>query len=153
MRVIKFRAWDKYDKVLRRVADMNFSQWWLAVGELRPETTSGFEAGDEHDFDDNDDRCNRFIIEQFTGLKDSKGTEIYEGDIVSYDSIWCEGDETDPHVSNGIGPVIYDEKTASYVVVGNMMLAEVVLQDRYEVIGNVHENPESLEGLTNGKSN
>lgn len=73
-----------------------------------------------------------YIVEQFTGLKDSKGQEIYEGDIVKFDLL---GKLT-------ILPVLWSDFDAAFTV-GMTYLCKYC--DRMEVIGNIHENPELME--------
>jgi uncharacterized phage protein (TIGR01671 family) len=99
------------------------------------------------------DECS--IIEQFTGLYDKNGTEIYEGDVVCYHSYHNLG-----HVQEKtIGRVVWgrtgdsDEwahsKHYEWTVRGDS-LADVADSDYpdeayCEVIGNIHDNPELLE--------
>ena len=67
MRQLKFRIWDaEYKRFLSGYRELN--------RRLLP-SGSGYEVYNEKD---------REIWQQFTGLKDSLGVEIYEGDIVSY---------------------------------------------------------------------
>jgi uncharacterized phage protein (TIGR01671 family) len=74
-------------------------------------------------------------FEQYTGLKDKNGKEIYEGDIVDF-------------VDDGecIGVVEYDAPefylNADATNWGAMYLERTRCQ---RVIGNIHENPELLE--------
>ena len=69
---------------------------------------------------------------QYTGLKDSTGREIYEGDILSYDEkVW-----------GGINSfeVSWSESEASFT--GNGVVSE--WPEFCEVIGSIYENPELL---------
>ena len=80
-----------------------------------------------------------FILMQSTGLKDKNGKEIYEGDIVRF--ALTDGFN---YVTNEDGVVTY-KLGAFYVVNG---LAEYLISDintnKFEVIGNIYQNPELL---------
>lgn len=93
-----------------------------------------------------------FDFEQFTGLHDKNGREIYEGDIVSFGSVWNNGDNEDIDEEFHIGVVEYDPHDAVYNVnceesgEHRFLFMEVVNYDGFGVIGNIFENPELLEG-------
>jgi len=65
MREIKFRAWDKNEKIMLGV--MNIFE---LIETERPFKTTEFKENDE------------IGIMQFTGLKDKNGKEIFEGDVL-----------------------------------------------------------------------
>ena len=86
-------------------------------------------------------------IGQFTAMTDKNGKRIFEGDIGRYK-------QTDGAKRNGnpiicTGKVIYNAKTASYAVeskdeAGCKYFDYFPIKD-FEVIGNIHDNPELLE--------
>ena len=79
------------------------------------------------------------IIEQYTGLKDKNGIEVYEGDILD---IW------DSFVHNTY-VVVFDiseldfKATNEKVCYGNSF-SYLVCCDEIEVIGNIHENADLI---------
>ncbi|MCK6203955.1 YopX family protein [Bacillus infantis] len=84
---------------------------------------------------------------QYTGLRDSNGLEIFEGDIVKYldGGYSYTEDGRDEWEEMNIGVIVYDEENAMFDVTNkNSVDREDVFEGGgdFEVIGNVHENPE-----------
>ena len=90
----------------------------------------------------NDYEINPSTLGQYTGLTDKNGNRIFEGDIVkAQDEIlgspFCDGMN---------GKVVYDE--AAYFIEPKDPMNSQWLYDEcavYEIIGNIHDNPELLE--------
>lgn len=141
--MIKFRAWDKVQNKMLLPDNIEFIHGQAYWAEA---STDG---QDEYANDGRVDGISAlFELEQFTGLKDTSGKGIYEGDIVYFGSMWCVGDEYDPREEEHTGTVEYRPDYASYVVNCNgkiYPLEELTSFDGYSVQGNVHENAELLE--------
>jgi hypothetical protein len=71
---------------------------------------------------------------QFTGLKDKNDVEIYEGDIIDYGF-------------NRLAVIVFWEGRFTFkgLNFSNGNPSAIVDFFRYQVIGNIHENPELLE--------
>lgn len=83
-------------------------------------------------------------IGQFTGYHDANGKEIYEGDILKNHS--CEYD------GNALYKIYWEENECGFAVEPINEIAEHEevrkwhwLED-FEIIGNIHDNPELSEG-------
>ncbi len=119
MREIKFRVWDKKGGRMYPVTAL-FS--WK--GDELNRISLATERGETQDIPIGD----RFVLMQYTGLKDKNGREIYEGDIVK--------DESDGMIT----VIKWNNECAGFVNVLYVKDSKDI-----EVIGNIYENPELLE--------
>jgi hypothetical protein len=155
MREIKFRAWDKKDKVMlydgskfvfcNQVGSSRFYLSGLPGYSKDVErlgncaiTNQGFFYVSQQE-GNTDELCfyykgDRLIIQQFTGLLDKNGKEIYEGDIVKYDLAVTDF----PKLS--VSQIVFDDgkfKLSKYSADGYMW-------SKMEILGNIYENIELL---------
>ena len=114
MRKIKFSAWDKLNKEMINFESINFQE-----RRVYKDTVSYRKFND-------------IELMQYTGLKDMKGKEIYEGDILfetfreEYFKVVFE---------NGSFRAEVDEYSLDLEDYANIC----------EVVGNIYENPELIE--------
>lgn len=129
MREIKFRAWDR-----------KFKKW----------TSYSIDDGllmfynDHEECWETDQEGERFILCQYTGLKNFNGKEIYEGDIVRAVGY-----------SDWIGVAKYFDKNPAFVfeaIDKNYRGSRYSMTqfERYvKILGNIYENPELLKEIAN----
>ena len=89
----------------------------------------------------NDYEINPSTLGQYTGLTDKNGKRIFEGDIVkAQDEILGS-----PFCDGMTGKVVYDE-AAYFIELKDPMNSQWLYDECavYEVIGNIHDNPELL---------
>lgn len=121
MREIKFRVWDKKrEEFIYKFSVTEFVSYDPDLNEI---------------FEKND-----FVFQQYTGLKDKNGREIYEGDILLYELSYEEshGGELENE--------LYEVKFVDGLFVwSDQSFCGQADAKSFEVVGNVFENLELLK--------
>ncbi|WP_428909427.1 YopX family protein [Niallia sp. Krafla_26] len=146
MREIKFRVWDNDYKRMHIVGDSSHDTLTCWNGEVQYYNLQNGEGSGEY---------GSYILMQYTGLKDKNGKEICEGDIVT---LYCQENRGEWKDFDVTGTVTYFADPAQFLVKRENShpqlgfdLFEMCHHPDYEllemeVIGNIYENPELLEG-------
>lgn len=138
-REIKFRAWDivrkeycDFDLINFKTSEIKYTRW------------PNYEAIYSRPLND-------FILEQYTGLHDDNGKEIYEGDILELTEIG-DDDSWRAVVEFGNPNCIYSWGFQLRPITKCEYDTDILLWVETEekilsciIIGNAHENPELLE--------
>ncbi|QIA85201.1 hypothetical protein E2I17_02740 [Lactiplantibacillus plantarum] len=138
--MIKFRAWNGYRKIMADYVSA------IQNGDTQgtPSSVNVIVDGKNETWDIKNDDVE---LLQFTGLKDVNGKEIYEGDIVK---AWSDVSELTmvPSINEIVSEDLFG-RPGMFLKPAGPHLIEPCLHDswsnQFEVIGNVHENPELLE--------
>ncbi|EGO6670397.1 YopX family protein [Enterococcus faecalis] len=145
----KFRAWDKRSKEMWKVSTLHIEDEYVDLFKKNIY---------ENPLNDPWAKFGDVILMQSTGFKDDNGVEIFEGDVANIHWFYTN---YDPETLGAIE----NEATAEKVVItkefGNLGfcwnsgddwvdLATLALtvqlhEESFELLGNVHENPELLE--------
>jgi len=132
MREIKFRAWSKEFNTMK-------TQHGIPLISLSGQMyNEGLNITD------------RFILMQYTGIKDKNGKEIYEGDIIHYgyyENIDKNGLELLDRPMNF--KVWWEQSSCSWCANGRLVGLNGVYP--FEIIGNIHENKSLIKVTDNQK--
>ena len=137
MKEVKFKAWDKWEKEMLPVAGINFTNGFMWINELIDDETPA-----------NTRYLDEVVLRQYTGLKDEKGIDVFEKDIVNIVELGKNILEYVSVVEYENSGYLVTEPNGTQVPLDCFHNQENAVMPLFEieVIGNAFENPDLLEG-------
>ena len=151
MRQLKFRIWDRQSKqFVDNSAGTHCASRWLidaftgrpvdfVVGLEDPEFGSLSEGENYYIQGTKVVKEPQYVIQQFTGVLDTKGKEIYEGDIVTFTVNYDIGSQ------KFTLPVVFDEEYNCWAFTNGRDMSFPQVSSSAKVVGNIFENPKLLK--------
>jgi uncharacterized phage protein (TIGR01671 family) len=126
-RKLKFRAWDKLNKSFI-YSDTGHQEHYILTLNGRFQNLQNGSGGDE------------YVVQQFTGLKDKNGKDIYEGDMLNF-SINNTVELGDADIMDYKNQdVHYSEEYASFMFgEDGFTPLDRIIMTSIEVVGNIFE--------------
>ncbi|QIL49875.1 hypothetical protein G7084_00170 [Weissella coleopterorum] len=145
MREIKFRAWDEQTKKHWAIDRWHVGDEYI---DLIPVGVSVSDPNIERIWRHTRD----LILEQYTGVKDVNDNPVYEGDVVQ--EVWFteipDGSINTTKIGDPfevkVGNYVYGKWIAEEILNQGFGVTNYVMPDELIILGNIHENPELLEG-------
>ena len=131
-REIKFRAWHKDLKKMFKIGQITLEKG-----------TWNFEPNDRDFIGMSIPSQPSFVLMQYTGLHDKNGKEIYDGDIVYCQTKYGKAKAIIKFIDGKF--VAYWNSALTHPENGHH-IACYEINKRFEVIGNIYDNPELLGG-------
>lgn len=138
-REIKFRAWDVFDKTMKLPTQIKLGRDLPFTEENNSAKVISINCnGDNHI----DIFHEGFVLMQYTGLKDSNGKEIYEGDVICHPEFYDTPEMADNPKHYGV--VKFED--CAFRLYGEVLSTDDVTDNDYlYVAGNIYENPELIK--------
>jgi len=140
-REIKFRAWVRFKSVND---DLEIQKKWykgivtsIHLDRSIVEVDLGFHGLFPLTLD-----SENLVLEQYTGMKDVHGVEIYDGDIVEFEENSKRIDEN--FLGWGIG-IIRQASNGAWCISDGPKALNVLRMTESKIVGNIHENTNLLE--------
>lgn len=143
-REIKFRAWDRKDLKMYHFNGLWYDAEYQSLAfRVKSEEVKGYDYTLPFDEEDMSE------VMQYTGLKDKKGTEIYEGDILICKHSYREPELCEVGFEDGRFGLVDGDGVPfcgfwMYVGDGTDSRYDTERHDRYEVVGNIYEDAKLL---------